>query len=161
MTTDQSNEFVSRGVRVARDPRGTAAIEFALLSPLLLILLTGVIEIGMAGYQAMQVQASVEAGALYAAKNGASDLSAISQAIVGATGTAGITASPAPVSYCGCPNATGVVSQNADCTTACPDGTAPGQYVRVSAAIAHQTLMPFLSLGLPATFTARSIVRVQ
>ncbi len=141
--------------------KGTAAVEFALISPLLLILLTGIVEIGMAGYQAMQAQAAVEAGALYAAQNGAGDLAAIGQAVVNATGTSGLTATPAPVAFCGCPTASGVVSQNADCTTPCAGGTAPGHYVRVSAAVPHQTIMPFLTLPLPASLTAQSTVRVQ
>ena len=141
--------------------RGNAAIEFALLGPLLLILLTGVVEIGMAGYQAMQVQAAVEAGALYAAQNGAGNLPAISQAVVNATGTTGITASPAPVVFCGCPTTAGVVSQNSNCATACSSGAAPGQYVQVNAALAHQTIMPFLTLPLPATLTASSTIRIQ
>jgi hypothetical protein len=124
-------------------------------------MLGGIVEIGMAGYQAMQVQASVEAGALYAAQNGASNLAAIGQAVVNATGTSGITATPAPTSFCGCPAAGGVASQGSNCTTACSDGTAPGQYVQVNASIAHQTIMPYLQLPLPATLTARSTVRVQ
>ncbi len=141
--------------------RGVAAIEFALLSPLFVILLSGIVELGMAGYQAMQVQAAVEAGALYAAQNGANNLAAIGQAVINATGTSGITATPAPTSFCGCPGAAGVISQGSNCTAVCSDGTAPGQYVQVGASLAHQTLMPFLQLPLPATLTAQSIVRVQ
>ena len=155
------DSFVGRSASWRWTEKGTAAVEFALISPLLLILLTGIVEIGMAGYQAMQVQAAVEAGALYAANNGASNLAAIGQAVVNATGTSGLTATPAPVAFCGCPGASGVVSQNADCTTPCTDGKAPGQYVRVSAAVPHQTIMPFLTLPLPASLTAQSTIRVQ
>jgi len=140
---------------------GAAAIEFALVSPLLAILLGGVVEIGMAAYQAMQVQSATEAGILYATEHGASDITAIGQAVVNATGTAGITASPAPLAFCGCPSAAGIVSQNSNCTTVCSDGTAPGQYVTVSAALAHHTIMSFLNLPLPATLTASSTVRLQ
>jgi len=143
------------------DRKGGAAIEFALVSPLLLTLLAGIVEIGMAGYQAMQVQSAVEAGALYAAQNGASDLAGVAQAVVNATGTAGITAVPAPTSFCGCPKAAGVLSQGSDCTTVCSDGKAPGQYVLVNASLPHQTLVPFLSLPLPATLTASTTIRVQ
>jgi Flp pilus assembly protein TadG len=141
--------------------QGNAAVEFALLSPLLLIMLTGVVEIGMAGYQAMQVQASVEAGVLYVAQNGAGNLTAIGQAVVNATGTTGIAATPVPVAYCGCPTTAGIVSQTSNCTSVCPDGTAPGHYVQINAALAHSTIMPFLTLPLPATLTASSTIRVQ
>ena len=140
---------------------GTAAIEFGLFSPLLLILLAAIVEIGLATYQEMQLQAAVEAGALYAAKHGASNLTAIGQAVVNSTATSGITASPAPTTFCGCPTAAGIVSQGTNCTTVCASGSAPGHYVTVNAAVTHQTIMPYLSLPLPATLTASITVRVQ
>jgi Flp pilus assembly protein TadG len=146
---------------VIRVPNGVAAIEFALISPILMILLGGVAEIGIAAYQAMQVQAAVEAGVLYAAQNGASNLSAIELAVTSATGTTGITATPIPLVFCGCPAAAGVVSQGSNCTTVCSGGAAPGQYVTVSAALPHQTIISFLHLPIPATLTASSTVRVQ
>lgn len=154
--------------RQARGRSGIAAVEFGLMAPLLLILLTGVGEIGIAAYQTMQVQAAVEAGALYAVKHPPSSpsdsvaLTAIGTAVTSGTGTTGITANPAPTSYCGCPAATGVVSQAADCATVCSlDSKAPGQYVQVNASITHTTLLPYLSLPLPATLTASSTVKVK
>ena len=147
---------------------GIAAVEFGLMAPMLLILLTGVGEIGIAAYQRMQVQAAVEAGALYAVKHppaSTSDttgLNAIGVAVTSGTASTGITASPAPTSFCGCPAAAGVVSQGTDCTTVCSlDSKAPGKYVLVNAAITHTTLLPYLSLPLPATLTASSTVRVK
>jgi Flp pilus assembly protein TadG len=143
-------------------------VEFALMAPLLLILLTGVGEIGIAAYQTLQVQAAAEAAALYAVKHPPSSpsdsaaLTAIGTAVTNGTGTTGITASPAPTSFCGCPAAGGVVSQATDCTTVCSlDSKAPGQYVLVSATITHTILLPYLSLPLPATLTASSTVRVK
>ena len=88
---------------------GTAAIEFGLSIPLLVIIVMGVAELGFAMYGKMQVYNSVEAGALYAAKNGF-DSAGITAAVVNATGTQGITATPAPVQFCGCPSATGIVA---------------------------------------------------
>jgi Flp pilus assembly protein TadG len=142
---------------------GTAAIEFALMSPLLMILFTGVVEIGMAAFQDMQVQASAEAGALYAVTYGVANLTSISNAVVTATGTAGITASPVPLVFCGCPTASGVVSQGTNCTTVCPDKTAPGEYVTVSATLTRTNLipLPYINLVLPSSFTGHSVVRIQ
>jgi Flp pilus assembly protein TadG len=138
-----------------------AAIELGLVSPLLLILLTGIVEVGIAGFQAMQVQAAVQAGAFYAVQNGTSDLTAIGTAVVNGTGTTGITATPAPSTFCGCPTATGVVSQTTNCTTVCAGGIAPGHYVTISAALPHSTLLSYLALPLPASMTASTTVRVQ
>lgn len=141
-----------------REIAGTAAIEFAICVPFLLVLLMGVVEVGFAAYRSMQVQNSVEAGMLYASKNGW-DAAGISAAVVNATGTTGITATPAPVQFCGCPSAAGVVANV--CTSTCPGGGSPGQYVRISAAVAHQVILPFPGLPVPATLTANSILRMK
>jgi Flp pilus assembly protein TadG len=140
---------------------GAAAIELALVSPFLLILLTGIVEVGIAAYQAMQVQAAVQAGALYAVQNGTSNLTAIGTAVVNATGTTGITATPTPFTFCGCPTAAGVVSQTTDCTTVCTGNIAPGHYITISAAVPHSTLLPYLNLPLPASLKASTTVRIQ
>ncbi len=140
---------------------GVAAIELALVSPLLLILLTGMVEIGIAAYQAMEVQAAVQAGALYAVQNGSTNLTAIGTAVVSATGTAGIAATPAPFKFCGCPTAAGVVSQTTDCVTLCTGNIAPGHYVTISAQLAHTVLLPYLTLPIPAKLTASTTVRIQ
>jgi Flp pilus assembly protein TadG len=140
---------------------GTVAIEFALLSPLLMILLTGLIEIGMAAFQSMQVQAAAEAGALYAANHGTSDINKIIAAVASATSTPGITASPVPLAGCGCPTASGVVFQN--CTTVCADTKAPGTYVTVIATITRTKLLtlPYITLPLPTQLVGRSVMRTQ
>lgn len=140
---------------------GVAAIELALVFPLLLILLAGIVEIGIAAYQAMQVQAAVQAGANYALQNGTTDLTAIATAVTDATGTTGITATPTPFTFCGCPTAAGVVSQTTDCTTPCAGNIAPGHYVTITALLPHSTLLPYLNLPLPANLTASTTVRIQ
>ena len=93
---------------------------------------------------------------LYAAKNGWNS-AGISAAVVNATGTAGITAAPAPVQFCGCPSASGIVATV--CTSTCTSGSSPGVYVSVSAALQHDTIIP--GLTLPTTLTARSTIRLN
>jgi Flp pilus assembly protein TadG len=137
---------------------GSAAIEFGIAAPLFVILVLGVIEAGYAAYQAMQVQNAVEAGALYAVKHGW-DSARISAALVSATDTAGITATPSPTQFCGCPGVSGIIS--ATCSSTCADGNSPGQYVQINAAITRRSLILSTNLPLPATFTAQSIVRLN
>jgi len=146
------------GRRAAAAHRGTAAIEFALAIPILLVLAAGTAEIGFAVYEAMQVYDSVEAGVLYAAKNGF-DATGISAAVVNATGMSGITATPAPTQFCGCPSAGGVVT--ATCGATCGSGGVAGTYVRISAAYTHETILNYPSFGLPTTLTAQSVVRLN
>jgi Flp pilus assembly protein TadG len=147
-----------RTKKLRRAEAGTAALEFGLAAPLLLIMLMGLVELGSTMYQTMQVYNAVEAGALYAAKNGY-DAAAISTAVVNATGTPGISATPAPVEFCGCPDSGGIVETA--CNATCNDGKPAGQYVRISAALTRVTILPYPALGLPETLTAQSVVRLN
>lgn len=135
---------------------GSAAIEFGLFVPLFVILLSGVTELGFASFGSMQVHNAVDAGTLYAAKHGW-DSAGISSAVVNSASASGITASPAPSQFCGCPTAAGI--STATCGTTCADGSAVGQYIRINATLTRTTILPGSSYGLPATLTAQSIIR--
>lgn len=137
---------------------GLAAIEFGLAAPILVILAVGTAEIGYAAYQAMQVQGAVEAGILYTAENGW-DAASIGAAVSNATDLAGISATPAPAQFCGCPAAGGISTMS--CSSFCGDGSAAGQYVRVSATLTRQSLIPGSGLPLPASFTAQAVIRLN
>jgi hypothetical protein len=137
---------------------GTAAIEFALLAPLLVILLTGLIEMGFGAYEAMEVQEAAEAGAQFAALHGW-DADGIAAAVVNAVGGAGITASPDPQQFCGCATGTGILQQG--CATTCSDGRAAGSYIQVNATIPHHSILPFPGTPLPDTLSGQSTIRIQ
>ena len=131
---------------------GTAAIEFALMTPFLLILIGGVTEIGFAMYEAMQVNAAVEAGVLYAAANGYS--TSISGAVTDASRLpSAYTLTPVtPVisEFCGCPVATASTASvtnfwlppcSAAGYAALRTGGA-GTYVSVKASLHHLGILP-------------------
>ena len=61
--------MLSSLIRLTRDGRGNAVVEFALVLPLLLLLFTGITEIGRAYYQANAVEKGLRAGALFAGRN--------------------------------------------------------------------------------------------
>ena len=147
-----------RMFKFSRRVEGSAAIEFGLAIPLLLTLLMGAVEVGYAMYEAMQVYNSVEAGMLYAAKHGF-NATGIANAVVNATSTTGITATPAPVQFCGCPSAAGITTIS--CSSTCTGNVTPGQYVRISAALNHTTILPYPGLDLPTTLTAQSVLRLN
>ncbi|HEV2561831.1 MAG TPA: TadE/TadG family type IV pilus assembly protein [Rhizomicrobium sp.] len=131
------------------------ALEFALAAPILVILLVGLVELGFALYASMQIQYAVETGAEYAVEHGW-DSAGIVAAVQNAGHNAGIAASPAPVQFCGCPNAGAIATVS--CSATCTSGAPASRYVRVSASVAHVALIP--GLPLPATLTARSTVRL-
>ena len=148
---------------------GTAAIEFAIFVPFFLLpLLTGIVELGLSAYEAMQVSNAVEAGAIYAAANAATTFSAANTAsatISGAVLPSGLntlTATPAPTQYCGCPSASGSVSNLGarPCSTTACSGGAAGTYVQVNASLKHMAIFP-TSWGLPTAFTATAVIRTN
>jgi Flp pilus assembly protein TadG len=149
-----------------RSESGTAAIEFGMFIPVLLILLTGTVELGFLMYEAMQVNNAVEAGALYAAKNGfnaASITSAVTNASVLPTGLNTLTATPAPTQFCGCPTVTGITNSGT-CVNppACADGSTPGTYVQINAALTHTIIIPApTSWGMPTSLTATAVIRTN
>lgn len=148
-----------------RNESGSAAIEFGLSIPFLLFLLVGVIEVGYAMYQAMQVQNAAEVGMLYAAKypgdaDGNFNSTGIMTAVVNATGVTGIAATPAPTQFYGCAEVGGVTPVM-DPALPCPDGTTPAQYAQINAALDHVTVLPYPGFGLPPTLRARSIIRLN
>jgi Flp pilus assembly protein TadG len=136
---------------------GGAAIELAIVTPVLAIVLVGVAELGFAIRERMQVQESASAGALYAAQHGWNS-AAISSAVTSNDSEGGVTASPAPTEFCGCPSATAITT--ATCGANCADGVVSRTYVKVNATMTRISIFPG-SLALPATFTATVTTRIQ
>ncbi len=147
-------------MRFAKANGGAAAIEFAIMGAALCLLVVGIGDLGLGFYSYMEVQNSAQAGAEYAAVHGYNS-SAISSAVTNATSTTGITATPAPTKFCGCPSGTAVVS--ATCGTICPspNSMTAGTYVSASASRTYSTLISYP--GFPASFnqTSTSTVRIQ
>jgi Flp pilus assembly protein TadG len=137
---------------------GTAAVEFAIIVPLLLAMLVPTIDLGMGLYQQQQVQAAAQAGVQYALTAGYNS-TAIQNAVTSATGLSSITASPAPAQSCGCPS--GSTISAATCGSACSSGIQAGQYVTVNAAATYSPLLSYPTLGSSVNLTATAIVRIQ
>jgi len=144
-----------------RCTRGTAAIEFAIIGGVFSAMLVVSRDIGLAYYANMQVQTAAQVGAQYAVNHGGSafDASAISNAVLSATSTTGISASPAPTEFCACPS--GTTLTNAACGTVCADGTGAGTYATVSASRTHTVVVPYPWLPASYAQTATSTVRTK
>lgn len=140
------------------DRRGVAAIEFAIMVPTLIMMTVCTVDLGMGIYTNMQVQDAAQAGAQYAMVHGF-DTNSISTVVSNATGQSGISASPAPVQYCGCATAAGVT--NVTCGAACPAGAVSGTYVQVSTQATYTTILPYPMIANSFTLTAQAAVRVQ
>lgn len=138
---------------------GAAAVEFAFIAPLLVAMLIFVTDLGIGFYRKMQVENAAQAGAQYAAVNGFST-SSVSNAVLAATSFSGISASPAPTQFCGCPTSTGVTAA-ASCSSACSGGSAPGTHVTASAQADYSTIFSYPGIPSSYNFTAQATVRVQ
>jgi Flp pilus assembly protein TadG len=142
------------------DRRGVAAMELALIFPVLVVMAFGVIDYSSGVLAQMQVQNAAQRGLQYALTRGF-DTSVISTVISYNNSPAGISATPAPSQFCGCPDSQGKGISSAACSTVCADGSTAGTYVSVSAAA---TYVPYVALPfVPASFSLQStaIARIQ
>lgn len=137
---------------------GAAAIEMALALPLLMLVVTGLFDIGLAAYDRLQVDAAAAAGARYAADSGWAP-GQIAAAVTSATGIAGIAATPAPSQFCACPTTGSLAAVN--CAVNCPDNGTPSLYGLVSAQLQYSPIVPYPGLPGAMTLTGRAVVRLQ
>jgi hypothetical protein len=147
------------GARLAAlfdDVSGAAALEAALVMPMLMVTMAGLVDGSRALVQSMQVRAAAHAGAEWAQENGF-DAGGVSAAVAGATSLAA-SASPAPALFYGCASPHGVEAANKD--NKCGHDPA-GQYVRVTATAPFASWAPWPDLTWPANFSATAVVRID
>jgi Flp pilus assembly protein TadG len=132
-----------------RSADGTGAVELGLLAPVLLLLLLGIADFGMAYWQQMQVANAADAGAQWGMSN-PYDAASIQTVATSATNLSGIAVTPSE--YCGCPASTGVTIYS--CNSTCPDNSLAKSYIVVNARICYSTL--FTWPGLPYCSTGAS-----
>jgi Flp pilus assembly protein TadG len=160
---------------VTREAGGAVMVEMALLCPVILGLIAGVIDLGLMLQQRTVVETAADAGALYAAifanptvPINSSYQSSIQQAVTQSNTTSfgfatAIQASPAPSTQCGCPTATFSIN-SATCGATCPlSGLPAGTYAIVSAQSSYTPLLPWpvIMSGGAVSMTAQSWVRIQ
>ncbi len=145
-------------IRTANDASGAAAVEFAVIVPMLTLMLVSVTDIGFAVYRKMQVEDAAQAGAQYAIEHGF-DANAITNAVTSATNSSAISASPTPIKFCGCSTGSSISAQS--CGTPCPSGAMAGTYTTVYAQGTYYTLLDYRLVPVTYSFNAQSTVRLQ
>lgn len=157
-----------------RNREGVAALELALLAPVLLIIAGGLADFGLAFGDSTQLAHAVANGAAYAfaaqqAKGSIGSVSAsgVQAAVQASTALPNVTvqvAGPEP----GCiqmnstaspPTSTLVVASSAY-GTPCPNGNPVGTYMVITAQYTYQPLMPFYSGLASQALTASATVRL-
>jgi len=142
--------------RIVADKSGASAVEFALVLPVLVLLLIGMSDYGALAFQTMEVSAAAHAGADYAIHNGWNS-SAIQTAVTSATSLT-VSASPAPQLSKGCLSGNTVVFQTG---ATCSSGGTAGSYVIVNAQTPFSPLVAWSALTFPTTLSAQAVVRIQ
>ncbi|MDE2005753.1 MAG: pilus assembly protein [Rhodospirillales bacterium] len=141
--------------------RGIAALEFALVVPVFLIMLAGGADLGFMAWDRGLLANAVAQGGYFAALTGTSvTQSQITSVVTNATGLAGVTASiTGPTLYCasGTPPTLSAAPSSGDCT----DGTKPGSYVTITAQAPAFSIGQAMAGFGATTLTETATVRLQ
>jgi Flp pilus assembly protein TadG len=160
-------------MRLLRDRAGVAAVEFALVAPVLIIILVAVTDFGAALLCQTRIIRAVASGAEYATLAGqANKLTAtaiasnakvyaagVSSAFLGtATTTATVNNGAASGSTC-CPGTTWTCSATSGFT--CADGSTPGTYLTITATYPFKAIFPADANLAGKSLTETVVARLQ
>jgi Flp pilus assembly protein TadG len=144
-------------LRFLRDAdHGSALVELALVIPILLLFVTGAIDIGHAGYVGLEVQSAAHAGVQYGSLNPSDTAGVTAAARQSAPNLANLTVS-APTWGCECSDGS---SYSASCVTTpvCVASNTRGSNVvhrvQVTTSVVYRTLLPWP--GIPSSITMSS-----
>ena len=154
--------------------RGIAALEFALVAPVMLIILGGIVDYGLGFYDKALLNNGIAAGAEYAVlnasslvSNGAAQQTAIETLVQNASGLSGVSVSPAPTGIN--PTTYSCVDSTASPPTltssskgaTCSNGAPAGVYVVITAQYTYTPLLSALSGMGSTTLTQSTTVQIQ
>lgn len=155
--TSRPKAYDSRAI--LRTEAGQSLIEFAILTPIVLLLLVGAIEIGRLAYLSILVNNAAHAGVQYGAQNlatAADVLGMETAALNDGQNIAGLTVdSPPPSHFCTCADGSASSCQPTDCA-----GSHRIVYVQVNTTGQFHSLIGFP--GLPSSYTVngQAVMRV-
>lgn len=142
--------------RLVGDTRGLAAVELALVLPILAMLLAGVVDFSRLASQRMQVRAAAQAGADYAIRRGWNE-SAVANSITASTDLT-VSAFPTPRLVKGCLSGSEVIETT---TGSCPSGVAPSTYVLSSAHASFSPLVAWPGIVMPGALEGAAFARIE
>lgn len=155
------------------DRRGVATVEFAIIAPVLLLLLGGIADFGLLMMGKSQLANGVAQGVQYALLIGPSvSSSTVNTVVQTGAARAGLTATVSvqvtgPACYCvsGTPAAldatSTAMSASFTCTNTCANSTTPGAFMIITASYTSASLMPLYSQLANPTISQSVTVRLQ
>ncbi len=141
---------------------GTAAIEFGLIFPVLLMIFSGIVDFGFTAWARGRLAAALSSGAAYAMLAGATVntatlKTAVQDAAINLPGKAVTITGPATY----CLNGTPAHAVATASGGACTDGSAPGTYVGIRITYSYQPMSPFYAQIFNSDMVASEMVRLQ
>ena len=131
--------------RRLRDERGLASIEFAILAPVLLLLLGSLADFSLMFWSQGVLASSVAQGAQYAFFAGPNVSASTIQSIVGQKLSLPSSAITIAGPGCSCVSGTPAMATSQACGNPCPNGVMPGTYVTISARYQYISILPLYS----------------
>jgi hypothetical protein len=129
---------------------GLGAIEFGFIAPVLLAMILGVLDFGLAFWHKMEIANAADAGVQWGMAN-PYNASSIRSVVTSATSLSipDPNSNVTPSNPCGCATSTGITTGygTAPSCTACPDATAAKTYIVVNAKICYGPLFHWPGLG--------------
>ena len=150
--------FVQLWRQYVNGSRGTAAVEFAIFAPGLILMMVMTADLALGIYCKMRVQNAAQFGTEYAVVHGF-DATAITNAVSSNTNVSGLSVTPPPYQFCGCAASSGI--NTTGCSSPCPDGSSAGVYATVSTQGTYNTLIPYPLVKNSYTFATQATVRIQ
>lgn len=157
--------------RFLADERGAAAVEMALILPLLSLLVAGLLDLGLMGFEDIQATAAARTGAQYGAVYALQNSYAVAgtdTAVTNGVATAMPSGTPAKISgqsdylYCICvPTDGSGLGVATSCASTCASGQELNTYVGVTVSTSGAIPVSLLGLGGNPTVTGQAIVRVK
>lgn len=140
----------------ASDRRGSAAVEFALVVPVMLIALVGLMDYGLMVYENTRLSQAASAGAKFAIMAGNEDDDAgIIAAVRDALPDSYDTVTIAVTRECRCP--TGAAVQ---CNVECTGEIAPGRYLEVTVNQDYPLIFDYPHVGNEADLQSHAVIRI-
>jgi Flp pilus assembly protein TadG len=144
-----------------RDVRGVAGVEFVLTAPILILLLAGLADFGLAFWHKGVLASSVAEGASYADIAGPTVNTSTIKSIVGQK--LALPASSVTITgpMCYCVSGTPATAAVQTCGILCTDGITPGKYITISAQYTYRSILPTFSRLVDPLLTESTMARLQ
>ncbi len=142
--------------RFRRETSGTALVEMAFFTPIILILLMGVWDFGSLAKEYSRVTDAANAGAQFGMQF-PEETAAIEQLVRDELGPTSEGASVSLNSFCECPGGGAAV----DCESSCAGFSNPAKFMSVQVQSSFETLFEYPYMANPVDITKQVVIRTQ